>query len=295
MQYISAELFFAGNIVWEIYAWLYKRNFDVNTRQSYVHKSNEQGVDWENPRVVARGKRFGHTILRSFVSTDDSLAFWKSGGNPSSTTNHCNIYYLTGLAGSSDVTQPWKFMLVGSPEAAPAGWEKTSYPLANTWTDMALPSHWQCQGFDIPIYTNTAYPFRMDPPRARRDGSWLQTDCDAFLGGTPSGTFINDTVGENATGLYRKTFTLPPDWTEGQALGGVRLFLVFEGVDAAFDLWVDGLYTGYSQDSCLPAEFDITDIIFNGSDTPSAEHLICCRVSGMDWTCGVLIGTGCVW
>ena len=39
---------------------------------------------------------------------------------------------------------------------------------------MALPSHWQLQGHDIPIYTNTAYPFAFDPPRARRTGMYTK-------------------------------------------------------------------------------------------------------------------------
>ena len=46
--------------------------------------------------------------------------------------------------------------------------------------------HWQLQGYDIPIYTNTVYPFAFDPPRARRNGSWVMTACDLGLG-APSG------------------------------------------------------------------------------------------------------------
>jgi beta-galactosidase len=232
---------------------------------------------------VSRGKRFPHTVLKSFVSSGHSRVFWESGGKPSGIQSHCNIYNLTGVVGVPDITQSWKFFLVGSPEAAPHGWEKSSYPLAETWKDMALPSHWQCQGYDVPIYTNTAYPFRFDPPRARRDGMWMQTDCDGFLGGTPVGTVVNDSVGENATGLYRKTFTMPSHWADQEQQLSVRpgreqkwrYFLVFEGVDAAFDVWMNGTYLGYSQDSCLPAEFDITEIV---NSHESVEHLICCRV-----------------
>ena len=45
--------------------------------------------------------------------------------------------------------------------------------------------HWQLQGYDIPLYTNTSYPFAFDPPRARRNGTWVMTACDLGLGAPP--------------------------------------------------------------------------------------------------------------
>lgn len=60
----------------------------------------------------------------------------------------------------------------------------------------------------------------------------------------------------NPTGVYRRRFAVPPDWMEAG-----RVFLVFEGVESAFYCWLNGSFVGYSQDSRLPAEFDVTDFV----------------------------------
>ncbi|PNY00160.1 glycoside hydrolase family 2 protein [Trifolium pratense] len=123
------------------------------------------------------------------------------------------------------------------------------------WT---VPSNWQLHGFDCPIYTNVTYPFPLDPP------------------------FVPT---ENPTGCYRVDFHLPKDW-EGvstvhctldtvlantvlewylirnalkSSLRSRRILLHFEAVDSAFCAWINGHPVGYSQDSRLPAEFEITD------------------------------------
>ena len=82
------------------------------------------------------------------------------------------------------------------------------------------PSNWQLQGYDKPIDTNVQYPFPCNPPYVPVD---------------------------NPTGCYRRGFDLPEDWT-----GQCRVFISFEGVNAAMELWVNGLAVGYSQDSRLP-------------------------------------------
>ena len=117
--------------------------------------------------------------------------------------------------------------------------------------------------------------FRFDPPRARRDGAWAANMCDTGIGGSapdPTQTSF-DVIGENTTGLYKREFCLPADWT---ADGG-RYFLVFEGVDSTLTVWINGHYVGYSQDSCLPAEFDVTEIMNSGG--LSAVHLLACQVT----------------
>ncbi|XP_025816492.1 uncharacterized protein LOC112893400 isoform X2 [Panicum hallii] len=81
-------------------------------------------------------------------------------------------------------------------------------------------------GFDHPIYTNITYPFPINPP-------FVPTD--------------------NPTGCYRTVFHIPKEWK------GRRILLHFEAVDSAFFAWVNGVPIGYSQDSRLPAEFEVTD------------------------------------
>lgn len=79
-------------------------------------------------------------------------------------------------------------------------------------------------GYGTPQYLNFNYPFPVDPP------------------------FVPES---NPTGCYRLRFTTPEDF-------GANAFLIFDGVDSAFDCWLNGTFIGYSQDSRLPAEFDVS-------------------------------------
>jgi beta-galactosidase len=79
----------------------------------------------------------------------------------------------------------------------------------------------------VPIYTNFNYPWPVTPP------------------------FV---PAENPTGVYRRWVDVPAAWTRDEA----RVFLTLEGVNNACYVSVDGVEVGYSQDSCLPCEFDVT-------------------------------------
>ncbi len=134
----------------------------------------------------------------------------------------------------------WKFQLVASPDAAPEGFNLSDFS-AETWDDISVPSNWQLLGYwDKPIYTNIVYPFKADPPRVPE---------------------------ANPTGLYRKTFVVPDDWA------GREVFLVFESIDSAGLVWVNGEEVGYSEDSRLPAEFNITPYLRPGENTLTVEVL----------------------
>jgi beta-galactosidase len=121
----------------------------------------------------------------------------------------------------------WKFQYSASPAARPAGFERPSFD-AGAWSDIRVPGNWELQGYGMPIYSNSRYPFAYDPknPRAARS--------------------------DNPVGSYRTTFDVPADWT------GRRVLLHFAGVDSAFYVWLNGHRIGYSEDSRTPAEFDIT-------------------------------------
>jgi beta-galactosidase len=134
----------------------------------------------------------------------------------------------------------WKFKLYENPYAAPEDFYKPEYN-ADEWNDIEVPSNWQMLGYDKPIYVNVRYPFKADPPYVSHD--W------------------------NPTGLYRRRFTIPKDWI------GRQIFLVFEGVDSAFYVWVNGQKTGYSEDSRLAAELNITRYVRHGESLIAVEVL----------------------
>ena len=108
--------------------------------------------------------------------------------------------------------------------------------------------NWECEGFDRPIYTNTFYPFPLDPPRALRRGVWT-SNTNTNTNATPApgrGGEVRHVSGwtwepdatdpdelENPTGCYRRSFELPDGWTAN----GRRVFALFEGVDSAFYCW----------------------------------------------------------
>jgi beta-galactosidase len=143
----------------------------------------------------------------------------------------------------------WKFQLAPRPEEVPAGFQAEDYDVSS-WDNITVPGNWQLQGFDdIPIYTNVAYPFPPNPP------------------------FVPEA---NPTGCYRHAFTIDPAWL------GRSIYLVFESVDSAFYLWVNGQEVGYSQDSRLPAEFDVTPYVHAGQNTLAVQVMRYCDGSYLE-------------
>jgi beta-galactosidase len=106
------------------------------------------------------------------------------------------------------------------------------------WDKIEVPSCWEMKGFGTPIYTNSTYPFPNRPP------------------------FITRT---NPVGSYFKIFEIPADWD------GKQIILHFGGVSSAFYVWVNGQMVGYSEDSCLPAEFDVTEKVQKGKNTVAVQ------------------------
>ena len=145
----------------------------------------------------------------------------------------------------------WTFRLFDSPSEFDRGGCVNFYQPdfdASDWANIFVPSVWQTQGYDHPIYTNTTQKF------ARNFGNKIGYPADLPMAPT---TY-------NPIGLYRRTFTLPESWS------GERTFLTFEGVDAAFYLWVNGTQVGYAEDSFTADTFDVTDYIRYGEENTLA-------------------------
>ena len=126
----------------------------------------------------------------------------------------------------------WKFKFSADRKDAPSDFWKEGYDVSS-WADIPVPSCWDRQGYGYPIYTNTQYPFPDTPPVIMRD---------------------------NPVGCYVRTFEATP-------VEGTRTVLHFGGVYSGCQVWVNGEFVGYSEDSCLPAEYDITDVVRAGSNT----------------------------
>ncbi|PMH00093.1 beta-galactosidase [Vibrio lentus] len=169
--------------------------------------------EWENQHITHHNVIEAHAPLNAYSSLIQAL------------TKHSP--HKVSLNGE------WKFQLFDAPELVSE--ESVSEHFDDSlWEKIEVPSNWQMQGFDKPIYTNVKYPFDDKPP-------FVPTD--------------------NPTGLYRTRFNC----TEQALLDTHRL--TFDGVNSAFHLWCNGKWVGYSQDSRLPAEFDVSDYLQAGDNT----------------------------
>ena len=138
----------------------------------------------------------------------------------------------------SSLNGEWKFNWVKGPAERPVDFHKPSYDLSN-WGNITVPSNWEMQGHGLRWYTNTPYPFKKNPPHAPTE--W------------------------NPVGSYVREFELLADWD------GRTTYVVFDGVQSAFYLWINGEKVGYSQGSRTPAEFDITTYLKAGTNHIAAE------------------------
>jgi beta-galactosidase/beta-glucuronidase len=129
----------------------------------------------------------------------------------------------------------WKFSYSPYPGREPKNFERPGFD-ASGWDDIEVPLNWEMAGFGTPIYTNVQYPF-------------------------PVENFPHLPEDDNPVGCYRTTFSVPKAWKKR------RVMLHFGGVDSAMYVWVNGRYVGYSTDSRLPAEFDVTDVVEAGENT----------------------------
>ncbi len=132
----------------------------------------------------------------------------------------------------------WKFHWVRKPDDRPQRFYRRDFDDRN-WKTIPVPGNWQLQGYGIPIYLNIPYAFPKNPPFIPHD--------------------------YNPVGSYRRTFTLPEGWKNRQ------IFLHFDGVESAFNLWVNGQWVGYSQGSRTPAEFNITPFLKKGENLLAVE------------------------
>ena len=132
----------------------------------------------------------------------------------------------------------WNFNWVKSPKDRPIGFEHPEFDVSD-WATIPVPSNWEIEGYGLKIYTNVKYPFQMDPPNAPTN--W------------------------NPVGSYRRSFQIDDEWKNRTTR------IVFDGVQSAFYLWINGKRVGYSQGSRTPAEFDISQYLKDGENIVAVE------------------------
>ena len=127
----------------------------------------------------------------------------------------------------------WKFQYFNSIYDIQDSFFEKNYDTEN-FDEIQVPSVWQMAGYDTHQYTNIRYPFPFDPPYVPQD--------------IPCGAYVHN-------------FEYSRDEKASKA------FLNFEGVDSCFYVWINGSYIGYSQVSHMTSEFDVTDVLQDGTNT----------------------------
>lgn len=156
-----------------------------------------------------------------------------SSGIPANSSNFMSLHGL------------WKFNWVENADQRPAdGFWKAGYD-DSSWGTMPVPGIWELNGYGDPIYLNVGYAwkefYRNNPPYVP--------------------------VEMNHVGTYRREFDVPADWK------GREVIAHFGSVTSNIYLWVNGKYVGYSEDSKLEAEFDLTKYV-----KPGEKNLIAFQV-----------------
>lgn len=136
-----------------------------------------------------------------------------------------------------DMNGLWKFAYAKNQSLAPCGFEAADYDCKN-WDEIRVPAHIQMEGYDVPIYTNTTYPWEAD---------------ESIKPGEVPEIF-------NPVASYVKYFTIPEN------MKNKRVCISFQGVESGFALWLNGHYVGYSEDTFDPSDFELTDYIVEGEN-----------------------------
>jgi len=201
--------------------------------------------------TLSFGNNYWEDQTKNNINTESAHASFIPYKNPNKAASNKpeKSDYIFNLNGE------WNFKLVDTPEETPEKFYTQNHS-TQKWNKIPVPSHWQMEGYDYPIYVNVPYPFKpVNPP------------------------LVPDNY--NPTGLYRKSFDLPGNWKEN------NVFLHFGNVRSAFYLWVNGEFVGYSEGSKTPSEFYITNYLESG------ENLIATKV--IRWSDGSYLEDQDMW
>ncbi|HHE65292.1 MAG TPA: beta-galactosidase, partial [Bacteroidetes bacterium] len=122
----------------------------------------------------------------------------------------------------------WKFYWVRSPKDRIQKFYEINLDDAD-WKTIPVPSNWEVEGYDYPIYLDERYPFTT---------TWPDTPEDY-----------------NPVGSYRHTFNISKEQMND------NIILHFAGAKSAMYLYINGQFVGYSQGSKTPAEFHINPYV----------------------------------
>ena len=200
---------------------------------------------WMNPNVNQENRAPSRSTFFAYESTDLALQAARPYEEAKDDTwgKSASTRYLS-------IEGKWKFNFATDHDKAPVGFEAVGYD-DSRWDRFPVPGLFEMLGYGDRIYKNAGY-------------AW----SNQF---TPNPPFIEER--NNYTGSYRRVFRIPADWK------GMDVFMHIGSATSNLSVWVNGQYVGYSEDSKVAAEFDITRYL-----KPGEENLIAMQI--MRWCDG---------
>ena len=190
---------------------------------------------WENPLVFEVNRMPPRSMTWPHPTAKSAAA--APGASRSSTWLHC-------------ISGDWKFSWANHPAKSPVGFESPGFD-DRIWKTIPVPGCVELFGYGTPLYVNYVYPFKVDPPHV--------------MGEPPNDwTFFAD---RNPVSSYRRWVDVPKDWTKQ------RVYLHVGAAGSCLKVWVNGQCLGYSEDSRLAAEFDISAAVHPGKNLVAFQVL----------------------
>ncbi len=188
--------------------------------------------------IISDPERFGEGRVKAH-----SDHVWFASRREASLDMTSFRYSLDGL---------WKFAYAKNPDAAPRDFEREEFD-CHTWDTIRVPAHIEMEGYGVPQYCNTQYPW---------DGSE-----EVEPGQVPTAF--------NPTASYVKYFYLPDNMKDK------RVFVSFQGAESGIAVWLNGHYLGYSENSFDPSEYELTPYLKDGENKLAARVF---RFTSGSWT-----------
>ena len=147
----------------------------------------------------------------------------------------------------------WRFNFVKDHNLAPKDFFSLKFD-DSKWVDFPVPGLFEIEGYGDKIYKNVGY-------------AW----CTTFDSKPP---YIDET--NNYTGSYRREFDLPADWN------GQDVYFHVGSATSNLKVWVNGKFVGYSEDSKVAAEFNITKFLKKGKNLIAMQVMRWCDGSYLE-------------
>lgn len=205
---------------------------DVKNEQAWftyetIEKPKVQQNIWEDETFFEENKEPGIAYYMPYANTTEMLADADFYAHPWVAPKSSTVKSLNGQ---------WRFNFVDEPSKRPMTFFEEGFD-DSRWDLIPVPSNWEMQGYDRPLYCNVEYPHGNTPP---------------FITARPGFNDGGANYGINPVGSYTTTFDLPAAWE------GRRTFIRFNGIYSAALVWLNGQYVGYTQGANNVHEFDLT-------------------------------------